>query len=65
MKYRKQIAGIYRINGGALEWCKVYVAYIQVRKPFRWVTVKKMVSEDIEYLGLCADELIEKLEEEI
>ena len=43
----------------------IYTGIIQVYKAFHWITIKQMESEDLEYLHLCLDELLELLERDI
>lgn len=43
----------------------IYTGVIQVHKPFHWVTIKTMSSEDRDYLELCMDEILEILNNEI
>jgi hypothetical protein len=54
MKYRKLLIdnqdGFYTLN-------------IQVKLWFGWQTIKVMEHEDLQYLDLCASELIDKLNE--
>ena len=56
MKYRKLI--IDKSEG-------IYTGIIQVYKAFHWITIKQMESQDLEYLHLCLDELLELLERDI
>lgn len=43
----------------------LYTGIVQVHKPFHWVTIKYFESDDLEYLNLCMDELLEMLEQDI
>lgn len=65
MKYKKQIFSMQYYDNYSRTWYLGYVAYIQVKRFFGWITIKRMESSDKDYLNLCADELIEKLNEEI
>ena len=56
MKYRKLI--IDKSEG-------IYTGIIQVYEALHWITIKQMESEEVEYLHLCLDELLELLERDI
>lgn len=43
----------------------IYTGIVQVHKPFHWVTIKTFNSDDLKYLHLCMDELLEFLEKPI
>ena len=38
---------------------------VQVKKWYGWVTVKEFIGEDLQYVNLCAIELLDKLNEVI
>lgn len=42
-----------------------YSAYIQYKTWYGWITIKYLESDDLDYLQLCADEILEKLNETI
>lgn len=44
---------------------KVTYFIIQVKFLFFWINVKKFIDEDIEYSKNCAEDLLDKLVEEI
>lgn len=56
MKYRKLV--VDKTDG-------FYTGIVQVHKLFHWVTIKTMETNDLSYLHLCMDELLEMLNKEI
>ena len=60
MKYRKMIVNCDRMCDNC--W---FTIIVQVKKWYGWVTVKTMESNDYEYIHNCADEILDKLNEQI
>lgn len=42
-----------------------YSAYIQYKTWYGWITIKYLEDDDLDYLELCTDEILEKLNETI
>lgn len=47
------------------EVCKFIYFIVQVKFLFFWINVKEFIDEDIEYSRNCAEDLLDKLVEEI
>lgn len=65
MKYRI-IEDVCEIKDPVInEWVKCTYFIVQVKFLFFWINVKEFIDEDIEYAQNCAEELLDKLVEEI
>ena len=65
MKRKYRIKEVAEFDGDAPQFLMTYFV-VQVRRWFGWVNIKKFYdSDDEDYALRCAEELLEKLNEEI
>lgn len=60
MKYRKIVVNIETYYDEVF-----YTIDIQVKKWYGWVTIKTMESNDLKYLNIEADDILDKLESNV